>query len=187
MPTPKVWASPGGTSPRTIKVNPETNPPIIEEPVPKPDKGKEAGNQGPEEEGGREGDGDKEGTWVIGADEEDNKIYREFISYCEERREEQKLRVKEDEERMKEARKKEATWELLRTSISYLKEKDGVWKTRKIVECDRIKENEKRDRLAVAKMKKKRYGVKRMSKEENMRFKMRTEERLEIAKAKTNF
>ena len=83
MPTPKVWASPGGTSPRTIKVNPETNPPIIEEPVSKPDKGKEAGNQGPEEEGGREGDGDKEGTWVIGADEEDNKIYREFISYCE--------------------------------------------------------------------------------------------------------
>ena len=95
--------------------------------------------------------------------------------------------MKEDEDRMKEARKKEATWELLRTSISYLKKKDGVWKTRKILECDRIKEKEKRDRLTVAKMKKKRYGVKRMSKEENMRFKMRTEERLEIAKAKTNF
>ena len=33
----------------------------------------------------------------------------------------------------------------------------------------------------------KRYGVKKMSKEENMRLKMRTEERLEIATAKTNF
>ena len=45
----------------------------------------------------------------------------------------------------------------------------------------------KRDRLAVVKIKKKRYGVQRMSKEENMRLKMRTEERLEIARAKTNF
>ena len=57
----------------------------------------------------------------------------------------------------------------------------------KIAECDRIKEEEKRDRLAVARMMKKRYGVKRLSKEENMRLKMRTEERLEIAKAKTNY
>ena len=31
--------------------------------------------------------GDKEGmTWVMGADEEDNKIYKKFLSYCEERR-----------------------------------------------------------------------------------------------------
>ena len=123
----------------------------------------------------------------MAADEEDNKIYKKFLSYCEERREDLRLRIEADEDRMKDARRKEATWELLRTSISFLKEKEGVWRSRKIAECDRIKEEEKRDRLAVAKIKKKRYGVQRMSKEENMRLKMRTEERLEIARAKTNF
>ena len=95
--------------------------------------------------------------------------------------------VEADEERMKEARQKEATWELMRASISFLKEKDGVWRSRRIEECNKIKEEEKRDRLAVVKMKKKRYGVKKMSKEENMRLKMRTEERPEIATANTNF
>ena len=88
---------------------------------------------------------------------------------------------------MKGARRKEATWELLRTSISFLKEKEWIWRSRKIAECERIKEEEKRDRFTVVKIKKKRYGVQRMSNEENMRLKMRTEERLEIARAKTNF
>jgi hypothetical protein len=92
-----------------------------------------------------------------------------------------------DEDRMKDARRKEASWELLRTSISFLKEKEWIWRSRKIAECERIKEEEKRDRLAVVKINKKRYGVQMMSKEENMRFKMRTEEILEIAGAKTNF
>ena len=50
------------------------------------------------------------------------------------------MRVEADEERMKEARRKEATWKLLRASISFLKEKDGVWRSRKIEECNRIKE-----------------------------------------------
>jgi hypothetical protein len=44
----------------------------------------------------------------------------------------------------------------------------GVWRSRKIAECDRIKEEEKRERLAVVKIKKNRY-------------------RLEIARANTNF
>jgi hypothetical protein len=56
------------------------------------------GHQGQGEERGREMDGDKEGmTWVMGADEEDNKIYKKFLSYCEERREDLRLRVEADE------------------------------------------------------------------------------------------
>jgi hypothetical protein len=48
-----------------------------------------------------------------------------------------------------------------------------------VTECDRIREEEKKDRLAVVKEKKRKYGIKRLSKEENMRMNMRTEERLE--------
>ena len=46
---------------------------------------------------------------------------------------------------------------------------------RKIQECDRIKEEEKKDRLAVVKEMKRWYGLKKISKEENERIKMRTE------------
>jgi hypothetical protein len=53
-------------------------------------------------------------------------------------------------------------------------------------ECDRIREEEKMDRLAVVREKKRKYGIKRISKEENMRLKKRTEESLEIASAKEN-
>ena len=42
------------------------------------------------------------------------------------------------------------------------------------------------DRLAVVVMKKKRYGIKTLSKEEPMRLRMRKEERLEIAEAGSN-
>ena len=52
-----------------------------------------------------------------GPDEEENKIYKKFLSYCEERREDLRLKIEADEDRMKDARRKEATWELLRTSI----------------------------------------------------------------------
>jgi hypothetical protein len=88
-----------------------------------------------------------------------------------------KARIEEDRERLKEAKRKEGTWELMRASISLLKEKEGVWRTRRIEECERIKEEEKRDRLAVVSQKKRRYGIKKISKEENLRFKMRTEEK----------
>ena len=90
----------------------------------------------------------------------------------------------EDEERKLLAKEKEDHWRLLRLSIQYLKENEPKWRSRKIKECDRIREEEKADRLAIAKMKKKRYGVKGLSKEENGRMKQRTEERLEIARAK---
>ena len=70
--------------------------------------------------------------------------------------------------------------------MKFLRENVEKWRERKIGECERIREEEKKDRLAVAKEKKRKYGIKRLSKEENMRMTRRTEERLEIAKAKEN-
>ena len=54
---------------------------------------------------------------------------------------------------------------------------------------NRIKEEEKKDRLAICKEKKKRYGTKykNMSKEESKKLKTRTEERIEISQAKANY
>ena len=93
---------------------------------------------------------------------------------------------KEEDERKGMARRKEESWELMRVAARFLKDNTDKWKERRIEECDRIREEDKRDRLAVAKEKKKRYGLKRLSKEENTRMTRRTEERLEIAKAKEN-
>ena len=52
---------------------------------------------------------------------------------------------------------------------------------------ERIMEEEKKDRLAIASQKKKIYGLKRLNKEENSRLKKRTEERLELSQAKANY
>ena len=68
-----------------------------------------------------------------------------------------------------------------------MKENEIKCTTSKIKECERIKEEEKNDRLAIANEKRKRYGLKRLNKEENMRIKKRTEERLELAQAKANY
>ena len=84
------------------------------------------------------------------------------------------------------ARRKESSWELMKEAIKFLKTNEERWRERRIEECARIKEEEKRDRLALVKEKKKRYGLTKLSKEENMRLKMRTEERQVIAKAKAN-
>ena len=75
----------------------------------------------------------------------------------------------------------------MRLSIQYLKENEPKWRSRKIKECERIRQEEKNDRLAISKMKKMRYGIKGLNKEENGRMKQRTEERLEIARAKENY
>ena len=72
--------------------------------------------------------------------------------------------------------RKEANWSLLRESISFLKENEDGWQQRRIKEVDRIKEEEKKDRLEICKEKKKRYGIKKLNKEENRRLKERTEE-----------
>ena len=75
---------------------------------------------------------------------------------------------------------------MMRESVEFLRSNNKKWKERRIEECDKIREEEKKDRLAVAKEKKRKYGLSRLSKEENMRMTMRTGERLEIAKAKEN-
>jgi hypothetical protein len=72
-------------------------------------------------------------------------------------------------------------------SISFLKENEEGWKLRKMKECERIREEEKQDRLALTREKKRKYGIKKISKEENQRLKKRTGERLEIASSKANF
>ena len=100
----------------------------------------------------REGQG--AGTWVAGGTEEDNKRYLEFLRYCEEMREESLRRREEDEERKRRALAKEKAWEMMRESITFLKTHEEKWRTRRIVECNRIKEEEKIDRLAIAREKK---------------------------------
>ena len=102
-------------------------------------------------------------------------------------REESLRRREEDEERKRRALAKEKAWEMMRESITFLKTHEEKWRTRRIEECDRIKEEEKIDRLAIAREKKKRYGLKKLSVEENRRLKGRTEDRLEIARAKENY
>ena len=67
-----------------------------------------------------------------------------------------------DEERKKKAERREKQWELMRISTEYLKKHEAKWRTRKIEECERIKDEEKKDRLAIASEKKKRYGLNRL-------------------------
>ena len=51
---------------------------------------------------------------------------------------------------MSSTQKKEEHWKLLSLCIKEIKGNDEKWTTRKIEECDRIKEEDKRDRLAIA-------------------------------------
>ena len=125
-------------------------------------------------------------VWVRGSSEEDTKRYKELMDYMEEKRVEARELLREENERKERAKEKENSWALLRLSMAYLKEHEEGWRVRKLKECDRIREEEKMDRLAVVREKKRKYGLKRISKEENKRLKRRTEERLEIASAKAN-
>ena len=68
-----------------------------------------------------------------------------------------------------------------------MKENEVKWTTRKIKECERIKEEDKRDKLAIVKEKTRRYGLSKLNKEETQNLRMRTEERLELTQAKTNY
>jgi hypothetical protein len=124
--------------------------------------------------------------WAQGSLEEDKLRYRELMAYMEERRVEAKEQLKEERDRKDVANKKEESWSLIRMSISFLKENEEGWKLRKIKECERIGAEEKEDRLALAREKKRKYGIKRISKEENLRLKKRRGERLEIASTKAN-
>jgi hypothetical protein len=141
--------------------------------------------------GGLDRDEDKEEegqeeTWTREAKEEDNERYRNFLKYMEEKREEARQHLLEEKDRKRGARKKEESWALMRESVAFLRTNADKWRKRKIEECDRIREEEKKERLGVVKEKKRKYGIKRLSKEENMRMTKRTEERLEIARAKEN-
>ena len=124
--------------------------------------------------------------WVRGAEESDNARYRKFLCYMEERREETRVLLKETELRKERAKEKEARWELLRECMNFLKENSKRWQERKLKECERVREEAKEDRLAVVRMKKKRYGIKTMSKEENVRFKEMSERKVLLAKARGN-
>ena len=85
-------------------------------------------------------------------------------------REESMRRREEDEDRKMRALAKEKMWDMMRESINFLKNQEERWQTRRIEECDRIREEEKIDRLAIAREKKKRYGLKKLSQEENRRL-----------------
>jgi hypothetical protein len=54
-------------------------------------------------------------------------------------------------------------------------------------ESEKLKEEEKIDRFAIASEKKKRYGLKKLNKEENHRLMERTERKIELAQAKSNY
>jgi hypothetical protein len=125
-------------------------------------------------------------VWMKGAPTDDNQRYKEFLRYMEERREEARERQMEEDERKGVARRKEESWALMRVAVNFLRENTDKWRERRIEKCDMIREEDKRDRLAVSNEKKKRYGMKRLSKEENQRMTRRTEDRLEIAKANEN-
>ena len=57
----------------------------------------------------------------------------------------------------------------------------GIWRSRRKDECTKIREMEKEERLAIAREKKKGYGIKQFG------MKERQEERLEVAQAKANY
>ena len=88
----------------------------------------------------------EKGTWVVGGREDENKRYRDFLLYCEEKREETRRMLEEDEDRKRAAKEKEKAWGLLRESIAFIRANDDKWMIRKIEECDRIREEEKLDR-----------------------------------------
>ena len=96
----------------------------------------------------------------------------------EKKREETRLVMKEREERRVEAKRKEDTWALMKEAITYLKVNTEGWVERRSREVERIREEEKLDRLAVIKQKKKRYGKGKISKDESSKLKRRVRKRL---------
>ena len=63
-----------------------------------------------------------EGTWVTGGRKEDNQRYRDFLKYCEDRREEERMLQEADKSRKEDARRREEHWMLLRLCVKELKE-----------------------------------------------------------------
>ena len=67
-----------------------------------------------QDQGHKEGAEDQRPTWIKNADSTENERYQKFLDYCEERREELRLKTEEDNARFKEAKKKKDAWALLR-------------------------------------------------------------------------
>ena len=84
------------------------------------------------------------GTYFKGSRKEDNQRYRDFLAYCEERRRESRRDQEDDIERKMSAESKSKHWEMMRLSTEFLKQNEQKWRTRKIEECDRIRELEKK-------------------------------------------
>ena len=75
------------------------------------------------------------------------------MEYCEERRVAWAKKEEEDEARKRDAKRKEDHWRLLRERVTFLRENDDKWQRRRIKEVANLKEEEKRDRLAICKEK----------------------------------
>ena len=125
-------------------------------------------------------------VWIEGSKDEDRMRYKALMAYMEEKRVEAREMIKGEEERKEMAKRMKESWALLRLSTAFLKENEEGWRKRKLEECERIREEDKKDRLALGREKKRKYGIRKLSKEENQRLKRRTEERIEIATAKAN-
>ena len=74
----------------------------------------------------------------------------------------------------------------LRECTKFLEENAEGWRKRKLKEVERLKREEKEERLAIIKVKKKRYGIAKLNSEETKRIRMRSEDRILLAKAKEN-
>ena len=156
MPGSIVQASPGGTSPRTINHNQILNSDYIEDEIESVRCLAEEDGDTKEDGGGRDAKkdeatprvGEEEGAqWIQGATSEDNERYRVFLAYMEEKREEARMRIQEDEDRKREAKSKEDSWQLMKEAVSFLRTNADKWRERRIEECERIRKEEKEDRL----------------------------------------
>ena len=202
MPCSIVRASPGGTCPGAASLIIDSNIKLIEDKESQ-QKDEPSDKEEGAEEGGRqhhpqgadevpEGTAEKStgillgGPLVKGASEEENRRYQSFLEHMEMRRKEAKARMEADEERKEDAKKKAERWALLRRCLEYLAANEEGWRTRRLEEVERVKEEEKRDRLAVVRLKKMRYGIGRLNKEEASRMKSRSEERILLARGREN-
>ena len=78
------------------------------------------------------------------------------------------------------------SWHLLREGICYLEKNSEKWRQRRLKQVDKIKQKDKAGRLAVVAIKKKRYGIGKLTKDETKGMNKGTEERLMLAKVREN-
>ena len=86
MPGSIVQASPGGRSPRTIKIVPNTLTSTKFEVQEQDHQLKDEDHQGDEQAREEDDGGSTRGIWMPGANEEENTRYRCFLEYMESKR-----------------------------------------------------------------------------------------------------